>query len=316
MASQAPVSISTRPVVVIGGPTGPAGGPTGPTGPEGTATTTGPTGAIGPTGPIGTGPTGGGSYTGPTGPVGETGPLGEGPMGPTGEQGSMGYTGPTGMTGERGQTGATGSATGATGPAGPAGPYGGGSVCGQQVPFFSDPLTYLTTPVVGSVPLQSVLIAPHIINLVPVYIPYAREYNSMAIQLTSADSTAMLRMGIYDCNQDMHPTVPLVDSDDLVPSAVGIFQFVFSVALSPKPYYLAFWCNKQLQINCFPGKYVIPTLGMKTDSSGYKFHIHSLLYPNKTYGTGLPDLTSDDGYTLQLATSSTVMSYFVIQGIR
>lgn len=130
----APAEISSRPVVVVGGPTGPSGGPTGPTGntgntgPTGKAATTGATGptGMGATGPTGvTGPRGLTGFTGPvgnagptgqaavgeTGPTGTTGPLGTGPTGPSGSTGPSG--GPTGSTGNTGPTGSTG----ATGPA-------------------------------------------------------------------------------------------------------------------------------------------------------------------------------------------------------
>lgn len=90
--SNIPTEILTRPVVVIGGPTGPSGGPTGPTGmtgPVGTASltgATGPTGLLGPTGDFG--PTGPGAFTGPRG---QTGPVGS--VGQTGPQGQIGPTG-------------------------------------------------------------------------------------------------------------------------------------------------------------------------------------------------------------------------------
>jgi hypothetical protein len=84
-----PAIITTRPVVVINGPTGPSGGPTGGVGPTGPAGASGLTGPRGATGPIGTGPTGA-IGTGATGPTGYTGPVGAGVQGP------IGYTGPTG----------------------------------------------------------------------------------------------------------------------------------------------------------------------------------------------------------------------------
>src|SRR5262245_9041898 len=87
-----PAPIMTRPVVVIGGPTGPSAGPVGATGPRGATGATGVQGAVGVTGPTGVGPTGPpgvGAYTGPTG---MTGPPGAGTPG-------VGFTGPTGAPG-------------------------------------------------------------------------------------------------------------------------------------------------------------------------------------------------------------------------
>lgn len=88
--SNIPAEIMTKPVVVIGGPTGPAGGPTGPTGVTGSTGPTGFTGVRGQTGPLGTGPTGStgaGAFTGPTGMTGPVGAGGPGPIGPTGVTG-------------------------------------------------------------------------------------------------------------------------------------------------------------------------------------------------------------------------------------
>jgi hypothetical protein len=90
-----PAPIMSRPVVVVGGPTGPSNGPTGSTGPVGSTGGTGPTGALG--------------LLGGTGPTGSTGP-----------QGAGAFTGPTGMTGPPG-VGAPSTVTGPTGSTGPAG---------------------------------------------------------------------------------------------------------------------------------------------------------------------------------------------------
>jgi hypothetical protein len=90
-----PAPIMSRPVVVVGGPTGPSNGPTGSTGPVGSTGGTGPTGALG--------------LLGGTGPTGSTGPQGVGA-----------FTGPTGMTGPPG-VGMPSTIPGPTGPDGPAG---------------------------------------------------------------------------------------------------------------------------------------------------------------------------------------------------
>lgn len=87
-----PASIMTKPVVVVGGPTGPSGGPMGETGPVGPIGETGPLGLTGPTGALGTGPTGATGAGAFTGPAGMTGPPGAGTPG-------LGFTGPTGAVG-------------------------------------------------------------------------------------------------------------------------------------------------------------------------------------------------------------------------
>jgi hypothetical protein len=308
----APATVLARPVVVIAGMTGPSGGPTGPTGTTGAATVTGPTGATGPTGPLGTGPTGAGAFTGPTGSPGATGPQGFGPAGLTGQQGAMGFTGPTGVTGAQGATGADGPTTGPTGPAGPVGPPGIGSICGQQVPFFGDPTVYLTMPVGSNFPLvQATVAAAHTICLVPVFVPYPRTFTLMTIQMYYSIPSILFRMGIYDCTQDMHPTVSLVDSGDLVPVA-GLMTFTFSAALASKPYYLAYWSNGVPTITCFPGNELIQTLGLRSTSSGFTNAVHNLTYSGKTYGGAFPDLTADNGYVLNQGADSN----YIIQGIR
>jgi hypothetical protein len=313
--AQFPEPVKARPVVVVGGFTGPAGGPTGETGPQGIEPgPTGATGPVGPTGLFGTGPTGPASHTGPTGIPGATGPLGSGPDGPEGPTGETGSTGDTGPTGPMGGLGATGPATGATGPAGPIGPLGGGNICGQQVPFFNDSTVYLTMPIMSNFPVQWVTGAAHRLVLVPVYVPYSRIYTMMMID--TANSSAKIRMGIYDCNSDMHPTVPLVDSGHLSPPG-GPLSFAFSVALSPKPYYLAYWTDESVSVAGLLGRWIVQTLGFKTEGSWFAQPMHHLAY-DKVYGPPLPDLTADETYVLKYVSQSgnTDVSAYILQGIR
>jgi hypothetical protein len=308
--------ILAKPVVVIGGPTGPAGGPTGPTGPEGTATTTGPTGPRGPTGPLGTGPTGPSSATGPTGPLGATGPVGIGPQGPTGEQGYQGYTGPTGATGLQGEVGATGPATGPTGPDGPGGPPGTGNICGMQVPIFDSPITYLVMPMATNNPIISISMPANLLILTPVFVPYSRLYTKMAIDCNTTNLEGRFRMGIYDCTEEMHPTIPIVDSGNLVPTAANLMEITYSRMLSPKPYYLALWCGSVMSFQGFYGYYVFQTLGMRSTASGFENQTHTVMY-NLTFDEGdFPDLTANDSYTLNSAAGFVTATGTIIQGIR
>jgi len=312
--ARAPKQILAQPVKVVGGPTGPSGGPTGPTGPTGSVSTTGPTGAIGPTGATGTGPAGLPGETGPTGPVGATGPFGIGDQGPPGDTGPTGDTGPQGPTGSVGPTGASGPATGPTGPAGPAGPLGGGNVCGFSAPMFASPLTYLVMPIVSNNPLRSAWIDGNKIILTPVYIPNGRVYTKMAVQCLSTAPDSRFRMAIYDCTPDMHPTIPLVDSGNLVPT-YGIMETIISVALSPKPYYLAMWSDQGASFNGCYGMYVIQTLGLRCTSSGWDVAIHNISYNAAYDGGGFPDLTLNDSFTLNTTDRTNSVGY-VIMGIR
>jgi hypothetical protein len=309
-----PIIIHARPVRIDGGLTGPEGGPIGPTGPTGSASLTGPTGPTGVAG-IATGPTGAGSYTGPTGQAGMTGPFGQGPIGPTGPQGFMGFTGPTGSTGPIGVTGASGSATGPTGPDGPVGPLGSGNIAGTAVPAYFDDNTYLVQPTGPNIPLGTTTMPPHYLLLTPVFIPYGRVYTKLAIQSFQADPDSRFRMGIYDCTNDMHPTVPVFDSGNLAPT-IDMMTALMSVALSPKPYFLALWCGGPLTFKAFPGAYLVQTLGMRCTSAGWERFIHNLSY-SRTFDEGnFPDLTLDDGYTMNSAATFSFTIGAPIMGIR
>jgi hypothetical protein len=289
--------IKTKPVRVIGGPTGAAGGPTGPTGPIGTATTTGPTGAIGPTGLMGTGPAGEAGATGPTGPPGMTGPYGEGPQGEQGPQGPIGYTGPTGPTGMVGEPGPTGAATGSTGPDGPVGPPGGGNICGLVTPAFANSfgLVYLTIPTTGNSGTVNASFPPHIIILTPVFVPYGRLYTKMAVRAMNTDPDARFRMGIYDCTEDMLPTHPVADTGNLAP-VTGIMDCPINVMLKPKPYYLAYWGGANLNFSAFGGEYCIQTLGWMCNATQWVSMLHNLSFAWDFDEGDLPDLTGNAGF--------------------
>jgi hypothetical protein len=311
----APVLIEAYPVMVVGGHTGPAGGPTGPTGPAGIATLIGPTGPTGPRGPIGTGPTGAGAFTGPTGPTGLTGPVGEGMPGATGSTGDTGPTGPLGFPGQVGPVGPAGPATGPTGPAGPNGPAGAGNVCGAQAPLYSNPNTFLVMPLIGNNPLISVDIDPHTVILTPVYVPYGRVYTSIAVNCLGGFPGARYRLAIYDCTDSMHPTVPLFDSGDIA-YVVGFSQISFSVALSPKPYYLALWADSGVGFTGIYGAYTIQTLGLRADASGWQSFVHNLSYAINYDGGNFPDLTSNNGYLMNAAAGFVTNKGEVLIGIR
>jgi hypothetical protein len=293
--------IEVRPVVVIGGPTGPAGGPTGPTGPESSATITGPTGPTGPTGVMGTGPTGEGAYTGPTGPAGPTGPVGEGAQGPQGPTGGMGWTGDPGPTGMVGPKGDTGPADGPTGAPGPPGPPGAGNICGVAVPYFVDPSMWLVMPATSNIPLTNRTIEPHILVLTPIFIPYSRVYTKLAIQCNQNDPDGRFRMGIYDCTEHMHPTVPIMDSGNLVP-IYDMIEVAHSTLLKPKPYFLALWSGGYISFKAYPGDYVIQTMGTRCTSQGWYGHVHNMSYAIQFDEGDFPDLSNNQSYTLNFST--------------
>ena len=296
----APVRIEARPVAVISGHTGPSGGPTGPTGPQGSVSITGATGVTGPRGLMGTGPTGPGAFTGPTGALGATGPFGEGPQGPEGPQGFMGYTGPTGATGLQGERGATGPATGPTGPGGPIGPPGTGNVAGTSSPAFFNELTFLTMPMPGNQGLVDEPILKDTIILIPVYIPMPRLYTQMVVHCLTTNPDGRFRMGIYACDNDMHPTTVVVDSGNLIP-VNGMMEISFSKTLAARPYYMAIWTGSTIYFRAYQGYGVPQTLGLRCNSGGWTNFIHNISYVSTFDEGDFPDLTSNDSYTLNAA---------------
>jgi hypothetical protein len=313
--SNKPALNSILPIVTLTGATGGVG-PTGPPGPQGVISPTGPTGDVGPTGSIGEGgSTGPSAVTGPTGPRGATGDIFSGDLtgdtGPWGWWGDYGPTGPTGATGEKGLTGPGGGPLGVTGGLGPT---GSGSVCGVQAPMFGNSTIYLTTPLLlvndqGS-PYAYRAPTNNMIYLVPVFVPFARTYTEMVVEAYVTNTTGFFRMGLYDCTEDMRPTVPVADCGNR-PVAAGVMASPFSAALKQKPYYLAFWVNNPSVYFKYWGVEDIPTvLGARQSSSGggWVQGVNYIRYA-RAYGTPFPDLT------LVLPTALETGG-FVIQGIR
>lgn len=244
-----------------------------------------------------------------------TGPFGAGPEGPTGPQGFIGYTGATGPTGTVGPTGIVGPDTGPTGPGGPVGPLGSGNICGMSTPYFTDTETFLIMPVAANAPLGTTSVEPDKIILIPIYIPFARTYTQLAIQSYQDNPAARFRLGIYDCDEEMHPLNPIVDSGNLAPT-MDINTITFSQALSPKPYYLAIWCGSALTFRSYPGTYVIQSLGLRCTSAGWERLIHNLSY-DVTFDEGdFPDLTGNDDYTMNTAATFSFTEGEPIIGIR
>jgi len=298
--------IVDKPVVVIEGATGLPGGPTGPDGPEGAAAATGPTGYVGPTGPMGfTGPAGVGAITGPTGPLGETGPTGGGGFtGWEGYYGPPGDTGPTGVAGPTGRVGSTGSASAPTGGSGTTGTAGIGNVGGIQVPLFHAQEVYLTTPLIetGSYPSNWEYqgLGALTVYLIPVFVPFARTYTEIAVDSYQAYIYygERMRLGIYDCNTDMHPTVPIFDSGTISPIGKGRMTASFSLALQPKPYYLAVYADSGIALRCFSITTLNQTLGLVRFSPasfnvGWRTESFALSWHEFYISFGpLPDLTA------------------------
>ena len=121
----------------------------------------------------------------------------------------------------------------------------------------------------------------------------------------------MIRVGLYDCTVDMHPTVPLCDSGDLVPLLPGLMTFTFSLNLDAKPYYLA-WIStgSAFTARAWSGSGFLDTLGIISNSSGFGASIGNLTY-TRAYGP-LPNLTSDNTHTF----ASYGSGYFVALAIR
>ena len=318
--------ITERPVVIIEGPTGPSGGEIGPAGPEGAAALTGPTGPAGPAGPIEIGPTGPGAVFGPTGAQGATGPADIGFTGPWGDWGEQGVDGPTGASGPQGRVGPIGMSNAPTGASGASGPSGMGNVCGVSVPFFTDPNIWLTPPMgeVGRfpLPLRSTEFGAHTLYLFPVWVPFPRTFTQIAVESAHLNNYSSIRFGIYDCTQDMHPTVPLYDSGALGPP-VGkglITSPPFSLPLSAKPYYFAYLSNESLSFKYLSAVDMQAPLGWRRypDGVGYdyppwKFEACTLIYTAWNWGMGpLPDLTSMAEPDLRLSSSNNMM----LMGIR
>jgi hypothetical protein len=297
---QAP--ILDRPVVMIGGSTGPVGA-TGPMGPQGAAAVTGSTGPQGIAGPSSTGPTGLAAGTGPTGPRGATGPITVSTdPGPTGWGGDWGDEGPTGITGPAGRTGSVGTPGGPQGVFGTTGPVGVGSYGGLQVPLFVDTETYLTTPYGHRV--NSVDNSPgyYITNsstiyLVPIFVPYPRIFTEMVIDSYQERQGVFFRMAIYDCDENMHPTVPLVQAPNMQVGGDGRIGFTFSYALSAKPYYLAFLGDTYgVYWRFLASDQIMPVLGWRkyADNSQWMFEATWMKYSRFGYvfSDGFINLTS------------------------
>jgi hypothetical protein len=180
------------------------------------------------------------------------------------------------------------------------------------VPFFSDPSVYLAGEYVSTLGSNSLSVAQNLLLLRPIHIPFAGSYSKIAFEITGADSTALIRVGLYDCDALMHPTSPIFDSGDITPSSTGLYLVSAPLSLSAKPYYLA-WISKgaSFTARCWSTGAFLDTLGVKTSSTGFTGPIGIVTY-NKTYGS-LPDLTSDNAYTLA---SYSAYGYVVAMALR
>jgi hypothetical protein len=312
IARNDPAELMLRPVVTIG-PTGPVGA-TGAPGASGFAGGTGPIGPRGARGlPGAAGPTGAGFITGSTGPRGMTGPLdvqgGTGDQGWWGDWGSEGDTGPTGPTGARGNAGDSQAPIGVTGVAGPT---GHGNYGGMSAPFFAAPEVYLTTPIVQwPAEKQYYQISNGVIALQPVFVPYPRVFTSIAVDSYQARSGVKFRLGIYDCDQNMHPTIPLFDSGDLFPVQGRVAAFC-NVSLLAKPYYLAFADDTfGVYFAGVAATMPLQTLGWRkyADNSRWMFEAQYMVFnpPFGGWGYGpLPDLTAVAEANLTLGSGAIV----------
>jgi hypothetical protein len=292
--------------VTLTGPTGPQTGVTGPIGMMGLSVT-GPAGPIGVSGPVGPpGATGLGGFTGPTGAFGATGPQGgsEG-TGPTGDYGEWGPDGPEGNTGPLGRTGSAGRPGGPTGVSGATGPTGAGNIGGVEVPFFVDSETFLTASMLSCGPNDSpwgyASVSTGTIALLPVFVPFARHYTEMVCESQQAlYPTIAMRLGIYDCGNDMHPTVPLFDSGQILPIGQGRMGAFFDLDLVAKPYWLAISITQSSNFRAFSNAKLFPVLGYQRytvvfdPKQNWRFEAGPIYFNGSgwNFNTALPDLTA------------------------
>jgi hypothetical protein len=326
---------ATGPTGVRGtGPTGPTGagaftgptGPTGMTGPPGSVGQTGPaglasnTGATGPGGGTGfTGPAGSAANTGATGPTGAagffggtgpTGPTGIGPTGPTGATG-VGMTGPTGSSGPTG-VGATGptGAVGSTGSIGPTGSGSGGGGGGGAMPFYDDANTYLTIIPAPTANPAAVSLAANTIFLFPVSVIAARTFTALAARVATASAGNTFRLALYAVDPNtMHPTTVVADSGALSASSAALVSGSISAAVQPGVYYLAYWAGAIISMRGYNGSAWLPLFGLRTVTGDWGSGSQNgyLSYGGKTYGSSFPDLSADNGYTVNNNTNTAVI---------
>jgi hypothetical protein len=290
IARNYPADVLQKPDVLVGGPTGPVGA-TGSMGPEGPPAVTGATGPVGASGPLGEiGPTGlAADPTGPTGPWGATGPAETGGgTGPTGWGGNWGDDGPEGSTGPTGRQGKIGAGGGPRGHTGTIGPTGQGSVGGLPVPFFAHPDVFLTPPYFhvgrGSSAPGFRQMDNGLIYLFPLYVPYRRTFTQMAVESYQAYyPTVSFKAAIYDCTEDMQPTVPLFQTNEIAPIGAGRVLFDCNIELMQRPYYLAFAMSQWgLQFRWMYGNTSTCVLGLRK----YPYNDYFPTDPGQWYGEG------------------------------
>jgi hypothetical protein len=164
------------------------------------------------------------------------------------------------------------------------------------MPFFADPNVYLAAESVDGLTSTSSTISSNVLLLRPIRVPKARTFTQICFEITSPGlSGALVRVGLYDCDDNMHPLAPLFDSGDLVPSISGLVTVSCSLNLVAKPYYLAWISSGSFGARTWSGAQCINALGVMTNSSGFVGPIGYLTY-SKPYGA-LPDLTSDSSQT-------------------
>jgi len=297
-----PARVYQLPSIAITGATGPVSNITGSTGPTGARAPTGPTGVTGVQGEMGaTGPTGASKATGVTGPRGATGPRGNSDtLGPTGYAGDQGLDGPTGNTGPMGRTGAQGRGGGPRGITGTTGLTGTGNVGGTIVPFFGDSEAFLVspmTPIAGSSSWGYGALASGAIALSPVFVPFARTYTQIVCESQSARLPSVrMRMGIYNCDENMQPTTVAFDSGAMTPIGAGRMSAVMSVALAAKPYYLALEVEFGHNFRALNSAQILPVLGWKryppATAEQWSTNIVARNYTGgASFSSPLPDLT-------------------------
>jgi len=314
-----PAPITLKPTVVLGitGALGPPGLP----GPEGSSLAIGTTGPRGMTGPVGDfGATGSNAGTGPTGPRGATGPPEVIELGPTGWWGDWGDEGPTGITGFAGRTGVPGNAGGPAGITGTVGPTGAGSYGGLQAPIFAASEVYLTPTYLNRFnvdwtgKLEYYQVSNGVIILVPVFVPFPRSFTELVVDSYQERSFGVFfRMALYDCDVNMHPTVPLIQSPDIIPGGQGRIGFSFSsLALQAKPYYFAFLSNTYgVYYRAMASYQPAPVLGWRkyADNTQWMFEAVQMKYSNFNYGynQGFINLTAMTTPDLDFASGAVLL---------
>ena len=135
------------------------------------------------------------------------------------------------------------------------------------------------------------------------YVPFARTFTSIVIESYQAVyPTDRMRLGVYDCDQNMHPTVPVFDSGNISPIGIGRIMASGSFALQAKPYYLALLTDTfGINFRGYAADQYLMTLGWRkyADNSAWMYDSPGMTYSGGGYAP-FPDLTLKTTPSLKL----------------